>query len=185
MGYFWYGSAADFAQDYGHVWSQHCPHWAISLFIDNGRHQFVPCDEDWSDKELLKHLISFYNAARFCGIPFETVGLRSVRRIEIAKLQDGLVVGQRQSILHLGVSGAEGRPTFYFKHPNKLPGDGAFNLVAALKRRKVLAPTSTSSSKKKHGQQRSCLNIIRTYSSSYVSLAVCVPTLTSLAIGVA
>ncbi|KAL0260158.1 hypothetical protein SLS55_005904 [Diplodia seriata] len=86
MCYFWYGSAADFAQNYGHVWSQHCPHWAISLFIDNGRHQFVPCDEDWSDKELLKHLISFYNAARFCGIPFETVGLRSVRRIEIAKV---------------------------------------------------------------------------------------------------
>ncbi|KAL1638080.1 hypothetical protein SLS58_009006 [Diplodia intermedia] len=53
MCYFRFGLAGDFAQDHGHVWSQHyCRHWAISLFIDNGRrHQFVPCDdEDWSDK---------------------------------------------------------------------------------------------------------------------------------------
>ncbi|KAL1638077.1 hypothetical protein SLS58_009003 [Diplodia intermedia] len=155
------------------------PHGAWSSGIsqwDHGLHQYVPFDDEWDDKMFLIHLVSFYNVARFTGKPFESMGLRVIRRIDIARLQDGPVVGKRECVLDLGTSGREGRPIHWLTHLLKMPDNQHHYIVDQLKENNVVCKEDT--------KDRKCLDVIRTYKTSYVSLAVCIPTILSLIIGI-
>lgn len=87
----------------------------------------------------------------------------------------GAAVGKRKFVLPLCVYGPEGRLIFYFKNPNELSEKHKFNLVEILKARLVLVT---------RGEDRNCLNFMRTYRSTYINTVFMVPFLGSLLIGI-
>lgn len=46
MCYFHFADPTEFIHNYTAAWKQKCPSWSISMFLDNGKQQEVPCEKD-------------------------------------------------------------------------------------------------------------------------------------------
>ncbi|KAF2727662.1 hypothetical protein EJ04DRAFT_132631 [Polyplosphaeria fusca] len=163
-----------FVVDYCEAWSQQPSFDAeIVLFVENGHRIAIPCSSTADDKDLVRHLRTFYDLILANGGLSEFLGLKSSTRIDIVEIEQEFAVGNRAGPpLDLGRYGPYNRQIHYFRDPSQLTGT---KIRDRLLKESVLGHRGT--------QQRG-INIVRTWNPRAASTTVLIPVMISFCISV-
>ncbi|KAI0438917.1 hypothetical protein F4803DRAFT_569060 [Xylaria telfairii] len=176
-----------FLQNYLEAWRLTYPAYVITIFIDQINCIHVPCPDphaaDINDLWLLKHLSLFYRMSRIHGGIFQAILPKSLRRIDIVKVERRLGeynAGQPTSTMDLGNqipgqienSGFKELPGDQRDYIESLIAKGVFRQVTTTNAR-ALADTSVA------------LDFVTKWDSFWLSVIVLSPTVISIIITVA